>query len=88
MIVRLIAKTLTPIVSKSRILKVRGTRAVVSNRPYLDFRLRFGIGVAPSYSLNRDAMAFHSISAPNRGISILISRPTPPNRPGEKYRPF
>ena len=37
MIVRLIAETLTPIVAKSRFLRVRGARGVVSNRPYLDF---------------------------------------------------
>lgn len=36
MIVRLIAETLTPIVAKSRFLRVRGTRGVVSNRPYLE----------------------------------------------------
>ena len=36
MIVRLIAETLTPIVTKSRFLKVCGAKGVVSNKPYLD----------------------------------------------------
>ena len=36
MITRLIAETLTPIVTKSRFIRVRGIRGVVSNRPYLD----------------------------------------------------
>ena len=36
MITRLIAETLTPIVSKSRFLKLPGARGVVSNRPYLE----------------------------------------------------
>lgn len=36
MITRLIAETLTPIVSKSRFLKLSKARAVVSNHPYLD----------------------------------------------------
>ena len=36
MIVRLIAKILTPIVSKSRILKIHGARGIISNRPYIE----------------------------------------------------
>lgn len=36
MIVRLIAETVTPVVAKSRFLKLSGARAVVSNRPYLE----------------------------------------------------
>ena len=38
MIVRLIAATITPIVSKSRFLRVRGARAMVSNQPYLELQ--------------------------------------------------
>ena len=38
MIVRLIAETLTPIVAKSRFIRVRGARGVVSNHPYLDLK--------------------------------------------------
>ncbi len=36
MIIRLIAETLTPIVKKSRFLRVQGAHGVVSNRPYLE----------------------------------------------------
>lgn len=36
MIVRLIAESLTPIVAKSRFLRVHGARGVVSSHPYLD----------------------------------------------------
>lgn len=36
--VRLIAATITPIVSKSRFLHVRGARAVVSNQPHLELQ--------------------------------------------------
>ncbi|MFQ5821956.1 MAG: hypothetical protein ACE5I5_18360 [Candidatus Heimdallarchaeota archaeon] len=38
MIVRLIAETLTPIVAKSRFLRVHGAQGVVSNHPYLDLK--------------------------------------------------
>lgn len=38
MIVRLIAEPLTPIVAKSRFIRVRGARGVVSNHPYLDLK--------------------------------------------------
>ena len=38
MIVRLIAETLTPIVAKSRFLRVCGARGIVSNCPYLDLK--------------------------------------------------
>jgi len=36
MIVRLIAETVTPIVNKSRFLRVRGARTIISNHPYLN----------------------------------------------------
>jgi len=36
MITRLIAETLTPIVTKSRVFRVQGARGIISNRPYLE----------------------------------------------------
>jgi len=39
MITRLIAETLTPIVTKSRVIRVRGARGIVSNRPYLELEI-------------------------------------------------
>lgn len=36
MITRLIAETLTPIVAKSRVFRVRGARGIVSNRPHVE----------------------------------------------------
>lgn len=58
MIVRLIAETLTPIVAKSRFLRVCGARGIVSNRPYLDLKGPSRHGCRTTLILKQGAQGF------------------------------
>lgn len=58
MITRLIAKTITPIVSKSGFLKLSEARGVISNRPYWDYQAPTRHGCHTTLIVKQNAKGF------------------------------